>query len=41
VLTYSIKEDFTYKSYEWRSWRRKKKRSCTWGEGFITHFTDR
>jgi len=33
VLTYSIKEDFTYKSYEWRSWRRKKKRSCTWGEG--------
>ncbi len=32
VLTYSIKKDFTYKSYEWRSWRRKKKRSCMWGE---------
>ncbi len=41
VLTYSIKKDFTYESYEWRSWRRKKKRSCMWGEGFITHFTDR
>jgi hypothetical protein len=25
VLTYSIKKDFTYKSCEWRSWRRKKK----------------
>jgi len=33
VLTYSIKKGFTYKSYEWRSWRRKKKRSCMWGEG--------
>jgi len=33
VLTYSIKKDFTYKSCEWRSWRRKKKRSCMWGEG--------
>ncbi len=33
VLTYSIKKDFTYKSCEWRSWRRKKKRSHTWGEG--------
>ncbi len=32
VLTYSIKKDFTYKSCEWRSWRRKKKRSCMWGE---------
>ncbi len=41
VLTYSIKKGFTYKSYEWRSWRRKKKKSCMWGEGFITHFTDR
>jgi len=41
VLTYSIKKDFTYKSYEWRSWRRKKKRSCMWDEEFITHFTDR
>jgi len=41
VLTYSIKKDFTYKSCEWRSWRRKKKRSCMWDEGFITHFTDR
>ncbi len=41
VLTYSIKKDFTYKSCEWRSWRRKKKRSHMWGEGFITHFTDR
>ncbi len=40
VLTYSIKKDFTYKSCEWRSWKRKKKRSCTWGERFITHFTD-
>jgi hypothetical protein len=26
VLTYSIKKDFTYKSCEWRSWRRKKKK---------------
>ncbi len=34
VLTYSIKRGFTYKSCEWRSWRRKKKKSCTWGEGF-------
>ncbi len=33
VLTYSIKKDFTYKSCEWRSWRRKKKKSHTWGEG--------
>ncbi len=41
VLTYSIKKGFTYKSCEWRSWRRKKKKSCTWGEGFITHFTDK
>jgi len=41
VLTYSIKKGFTYKSCEWRSWRKKKKRSCTWGERFITHFTDR
>ncbi len=41
VLTYSIKKDFTYKSCEWRSWRRKKKKSCMWGEGFITHFTDK
>jgi len=32
VLTYSIKKDFTYKSCEWRSWRKKKKESCTWGE---------
>jgi len=31
VLTYSIKRGFTYKSCEWRSWRRKKKKSCTWG----------
>ncbi len=37
----SIKKGFTYKSCEWRSWRRKKKKSCMWGEGFITHFTDR
>jgi len=41
VLTYSIKKDFTYKRCWWRSWRRKKKKSCMWGEGFITHFTDR
>ncbi len=41
VLTYSIKKGFTYKSCEWRSWRRKKKRSCMWGERFITHFTDK
>ncbi len=41
VLTYSIKRGFMYKSCEWRSWRRKKKRSHMWGEGFITHFTDR
>ncbi len=41
VLTYSIKKGFTYKSCEWRSWRRKKKRSCMWGEGFITHFTNK
>jgi len=33
VLTYLIKKDFTYKSYEWRSWRRKKKRSYMWDEG--------
>ena len=33
VLTYSIKKGFTYKSCEWRSWRRKKKKSCMWGEG--------
>jgi len=32
VLTYSIKKDFTYKRCWWRSWRRKKKRSHTWGE---------
>jgi len=32
VLTYSIKKGFTYKDCEWRSWRKKKKRSCTWGE---------
>jgi len=32
VLTYSIKKDFTYKSCWWRSWRRKKKKSCTWDE---------
>ncbi len=32
VLTYSIKKDFTYKRCQWRSWRRKKKRSCMWGE---------
>ncbi len=36
-----IKKGFTYKSCEWRSWRRKKKKSCTWGEGFITQFTDK
>ncbi len=41
VLTYSIKKGFTYKSCEWRSWRRKKKKSHMWGEGFITHFTDK
>ncbi len=41
VLTYSIKKDFTYKSCGWRSWRRKKKKSCMWGKGFITHFTDK
>jgi len=41
VLTYSIKKDFTYKRCQWRSWRRKKKRSCTWGERVITHFTDK
>jgi hypothetical protein len=40
MLTYSIKKDFTYKSCEWRSWRRKKKKLYVrWG--FITHFTDR
>ncbi len=33
VLTYSIKKGFTYKSCKWRSWRRKKKKSFTWGEG--------
>ncbi len=33
VLTYSIKKDFTYKRCWWRSWRKKKKKSCTWGEG--------
>ncbi len=33
VLAYSIKKGFMYKSCEWRSWRRKKKRSCMWGEG--------
>ena len=33
MLTYSIKKDFTYKRCQWRSWRRKKKRSCMWGEG--------
>ncbi len=32
VLTYSIKKDFTYKRCWWRSWRRKKKKSHTWGE---------
>jgi len=32
VLTYSIKRDFTYKRCWWRSWTRKKKRSCIWGE---------
>ncbi len=40
VLTYSIKKGFTYKRCQWRSWRKKKKRSCMWGERFITHFTD-
>ncbi len=40
VLTYLIKKDFTYKSCEWRSWRRNKKRSCMWDVRFITHFTD-
>jgi len=40
VLMYLIKKGFMYESCEWRSWRRKKKRSCMWGEGFITHFTD-
>ncbi len=33
VLTYSIKKDFTYERCWWRSWRRKKKKSCMWGEG--------
>jgi len=33
VLTYSIKKGFTYKRCQWRSWRRKKKKSCMWGEG--------
>ncbi len=33
VLTYSIKKGFTYKRCWWRSWRRKKKKSCMWGEG--------
>ncbi len=32
VLTYLIKRDFTYKRCQWRSWRRKKKKSCTWGK---------
>ncbi len=32
VLTYSIKKGFTYKRCQWRSWRRKKKKSCMWGE---------
>jgi len=32
VLTYLIKKDFTYKRCQWRSWRRKKKRSCMWGK---------
>jgi len=41
VLAYLIKKGFMYKSCEWRSWRRKKKRSCMWGKRFITHFTDR
>ncbi len=27
----SIKKDFTYKSCEWRSWRRKKKLYVRWG----------
>ncbi len=32
VLTYSIKKGFTYKSCEWRSWRRKKKKLYVrWG----------
>ncbi len=26
VLKYSIKKDFTYERWQWRSWRRKKKR---------------
>ena len=33
VLKYSIKKGFTYKSCWWRSWKRKKKKSCTWGKG--------
>jgi len=32
VLTYSIKRGFTYERCQWRSWRRKKKRSCMWDE---------
>ncbi len=32
VLTYSIKKGFTYKRCQWRSWKRKKKKSCMWGE---------
>jgi hypothetical protein len=30
VLTYSIKKDFTYKSCEWRSWRKKRKLYVRW-----------
>jgi len=37
VLKYSIKKGFTYKRWQWRSWRRKKKR---FEVRFITHPTD-
>jgi len=33
VLKYLIKKGFMYERCQWRSWRRKKKRSCMWGEG--------
>jgi len=32
VLIYLIKKGFTYKRCQWRSWRRKKKKSCMWDE---------
>jgi hypothetical protein len=41
VLTYSIKKDFTYKGVDEEVEEERKKKSCMWGEGFITHFTDK